>query len=119
MSDEEIQSVALDSLGEWRAACGCGTLRTEQIGEELILIGWVDVRRDHGGIVFIDLRDRTGVVQLVLDPDDSPDAHRRGHQLRHEYVVAARGKIARRPEETLNPALPTGEVELRVELRSS
>jgi aspartyl-tRNA synthetase len=115
MSLEEAKPVELSVLGDLRPTRGCGTVRKEQIGEEMTLIGWVDVRRDHGGIVFIDLRDRTGVVQLVLDPDDSPEAHQRGHHLRHEYVVAARGKIAHRPDETLNPGLPTGEVELRVE----
>jgi len=115
MSLDETKPIELADLGDWRADRGCGTLRAEQIGEEQTLVGWVDVRRDHGGIVFIDLRDRTGVVQLVLDPDDSPEAHECAHHVRHEYVVAARGKIAHRPDETLNPALPTGEVELRVE----
>jgi len=115
MSLDETKPIELADMGDWRPDRSCGTLRSDQIGEEQTLVGWVDVRRDHGGIVFIDLRDRTGVVQLVLDPDDSPEAHERAHHVRHEYVVAARGKIARRPDETLNPSLPTGEVELRVE----
>lgn len=115
MSLDETKPIELADMGDWRPDRGCGTVRAEQMGEEQTLVGWVDVRRDHGGIVFIDLRDRTGVVQLVLDPDDSPEAHERAHHVRHEYVVAARGRIARRPDETLNASLPTGEVELRVE----
>jgi aspartyl-tRNA synthetase len=75
----------------------------------------VSGRRDHGGIVFIDLRDRTGIVQIVLDPDDSPVAHQRAHALRSEWVVAVHGTLAARPEETRNLQLPTGEVELRVD----
>ncbi|MBM4270236.1 MAG: aspartate--tRNA ligase [Deltaproteobacteria bacterium] len=113
-SQSEHPEVSLDSLGDWRAERGCGTLRADAIGTELTLTGWVDVRRDHGGIVFIDLRDRTGILQLVFDPDQSPEAHRRAHALRSEYVIAVRGRIAKRPPETLNTSLPTGEVELRV-----
>ena len=114
MSTAEHPDIELDDLGDWRRDRNCGTLRSDDIGAELTVVGWVASRRDHGGIVFIDLRDRSGLVQCVFDPDDDPDAHRRAHALRSEYVLAVRGTLARRPEETLNRELPTGEVELRV-----
>lgn len=114
MSTSEHPDITLDALDDWRGDCGCGTLRAEDIGRELTMVGWVDTRRDHGGIVFIDVRDRTGILQVVFDPDDDAESHRRAHGLRSEYVVAVRGKLARRPEETLNTDLPTGEVEIRV-----
>lgn len=114
MSTSDHPDITLDSLGDWRADCGCGTLRGEDIGRELTVVGWVDTRRDHGGIVFIDVRDRTGILQVVFDPDDDAESHRRAHGLRSEYVIAVRGTLAKRPPETLNTELPTGEVEIRV-----
>ncbi|MEW6268941.1 MAG: aspartate--tRNA ligase [Thermodesulfobacteriota bacterium] len=115
VADREHPAVQLDPLGGWRRSAYCGELRASDVGRELVLMGWVAGRRDHGGIVFIDLRDRTGIVQIVLDPDDSPVAHQRAHGLRSEFVVAVHGKLAARPPETRNEALPTGEVELRVD----
>ncbi len=116
MSESAEQTgIALDALGDWRGGGGCGTWRSEHIGRSVIVMGWVDVRRDHGGIVFVDLRDRTGLLQIVLDPADGAGAHERAHALRSEWVVAARGRIAARPRETVNSELPTGEIELRVE----
>ena len=114
MSSSDHPDITLDALEDWRGVCGCGTLRAEDIGRELTMIGWVDTRRDHGGIVFIDLRDRTGILQVVFDPDDDAEAHRRAHALRSEYVIAVRGALTKRPPETLNTDLPTGEVEIRV-----
>lgn len=114
MSSSEHPDITLDALDDWRGACGCGTLRSDDIGRELTMVGWVDTRRDHGGIVFIDLRDRTGILQVVFDPDDDAEAHRRAHALRSEYVIAVRGALTKRPPETLNTELPTGEVEIRV-----
>ena len=115
MTTEETTQVATEPLGDWRRDTNCGVPRLEHVGREFTAMGWVATRRDHGGIVFIDLRDRTGILQVVFDPDDSPDAHRRAHGLRSEWVIAVRGRIAARPAETVNPDLPTGQVELRVQ----
>ncbi len=90
----------------------CGDLRTEHQGQTVTLAGWVHRRRDHGGLVFIDLRDSRGLAQVVFNPADAPDAHREAEQLRGEWVVQVTGKVQRRPEGTANPALATGEVEV-------
>ena len=92
----------------------CGELRKEHAGQQVSLAGWVHRRRDHGGLVFIDLRDSTGLVQAVFDPDEAPDAHRAVHDVRGEYVLRVRGEIAPRKAGTENPNLPTGAIELRV-----
>jgi aspartyl-tRNA synthetase len=91
-----------------------GELRADRAGEEVTVAGWVHRRRDHGGLIFIDLRDRSGLLQLVFHPEHAPDAHARAHRLRAEDVLTARGKLARREPENLNPNLPTGEIELDV-----
>ncbi|HID55426.1 TPA: aspartate--tRNA ligase, partial [Candidatus Poribacteria bacterium] len=90
----------------------CGELRMKDVGSEVVLMGWVQRRRDHGGLIFIDLRDRTGLIQLVFSQDIDPDAHQLAHRLRNEYVICVTGKLRRRPEDTINPNLPTGEVEV-------
>ena len=82
---------------------------------ETRVAGWVHRRRDHGGLIFIDLRDRTGLLQLVFRPEEAPEAHAAAHDLRAEDVLTARGRIVRREEGTINPQLPTGEIELAVE----
>ncbi len=87
-----------------------GLVRPEHVGRTLTLAGWVDTRRDHGGLVFVDLRDHTGICQLVLRPDAIPDAH----ALRNEFVVRATGEIVARAPEAVNPNLPTGAVEMQV-----
>ena len=89
----------------------CGQLNEEQIGQEVRLAGWVLNRRDHGGVIFIDLRDRTGRVQVVIDPD-APEPFAVADSARHEYVLAVKGKVRRRPEGTENPDLATGRVEV-------
>ncbi|MDJ0576949.1 MAG: aspartate--tRNA ligase [Xenococcaceae cyanobacterium MO_234.B1] len=90
----------------------CGELRAADIGKTVTLYGWVDRRRDHGGVIFIDLRDRTGTVQIVSDPQRTPDSYDNAGSLRSEYVVKIVGKVSQRPEESLNPKLPTGETEI-------
>jgi aspartyl-tRNA synthetase len=93
----------------------CGEPRPEHVGRRLALSGWVARRRDHGGLIFVDLRDRTGITQLVINPERSPASAAVAHDLRNEFVVRAEGKLVARSPETVNPAMPTGEVELQVE----
>ncbi|MBD2346597.1 aspartate--tRNA ligase [Anabaena subtropica] len=90
----------------------CGELRQENIGETVTLYGWVDRRRDHGGVIFLDLRDRSGIVQVVSDPQRTPDSYELANSLRNEYVVEITGRVTRRPEESLNTRIPTGEIEI-------
>ncbi|MGI8462314.1 MAG: aspartate--tRNA ligase [Solirubrobacterales bacterium] len=92
----------------------CGQPRPEQVGESARVAGWVHRRRDHGGLIFVDLRDRTGLIQLVFDPDESAAAKELAHGLRAEDVLSAAGEIVKRDPETVNAGIPTGEVELRV-----
>ena len=98
----------------WRDL-GAGEVRPEHVGQRLKLAGWVARRRDHGGLVFIDLRDSTGVSQLVVNPERAPEAAAAAHDIRNEFVLQAEGEIAGRAPENVNPGLPTGEVELQVE----
>jgi aspartyl-tRNA synthetase len=93
---------------------GCGEIRESDIGSRVKLAGWVFRRRDHGGLIFIDLRDRSGLCQVVFSPDVAADVHEKAHDLRAEYVIAVAGEIRRRPEGTENPALPTGMAEMYV-----
>ncbi|AIQ14041.1 aspartate--tRNA ligase [Paenibacillus durus] len=92
----------------------CGQLTTEQIGEKVTLNGWVQTRRDLGGVLFIDLRDRSGVVQIVFNPDYSGEALQIADKTRSEYVIAVTGQVVKRDPETVNPNLPTGEIEVRI-----
>jgi len=105
-------------LGDWKRSHYCGDLRKEDIGRKVCMMGWVHRRRDHGGLIFIDLRDRTGIAQLALDPDRDPQSHAKAEAVRNEFVVAAIGTVSPRPEGTVNPKMKTGEVEIEVnELR--
>ena len=98
----------------WRDL-GAGEVRPAHVGERHTLAGWVARRRDHGGLVFIDLRDQTGVCQLVINPERSPEAAAAAREIRNEFVLQAEGEIAGRDAENVNPNLPTGEVELQVD----
>jgi len=93
---------------------GCGEIRESDVGQHVSMCGWVFRWRDHGGLVFIDLRDRTGIVQIVFSPDVSGEVHERAHDLRSEYVISVNGEIRRRPEGTENPNMQTGLVEVYV-----
>ena len=101
----------------------CGELRANQIGETVTLCGWVDRCRDHGGVIFLDLRDtcgkdfvqRTGIVQIVSDPQRTPTSYQQAEALRSEYVVQIVGRVTQRPEESRNPRIPTGEIEIYAE----
>src|SRR5262245_51267897 len=90
----------------------CGELRPEDAGQEVVLAGWVNRRRDHGPLIFIDLRDRYGLTQVVFDSADAPEAHAVASEVRAEYVLQVRGLVRSRPPESLNPNLPTGPIEV-------
>lgn len=93
----------------------CGNITPENMGEKVVLTGWVQGRRDHGGLLFVDLRDRSGLVQLVFDREQHGDLFNEAEKLRSEYVLAVKGEVIARSPETVNPKLPTGEVEINVE----
>lgn len=115
---EASRSVQPDALGALRRSHAAGELSAQEIGREVVVMGWAHSYRDHGGLIFIDLRDRSGLLQLVFRPDARPEAHARAEGVRREYVLAARGTVRRRAPEEVNPKLPTGEVEVEVaELR--
>jgi aspartyl-tRNA synthetase len=103
---------AVESLGDWRRTHDCCTLTAEQIGEQVTLMGWVARRRDHGGVIFIDLRDREGITQVVFNPQHEPVPHAKAEDLRSEYVIAIHGVVQSRPEGMLNPKLKTGGIEI-------
>jgi aspartyl-tRNA synthetase len=109
------EQVQLDFLGDLRRTHTCGELRASDTGKRALLMGWVHRRRDLGGVIFIHLRDRDGVTQLVFHEDAGAELHRKAEALGAEYVIAAEGTVARRVAETVNATLPTGEVELVVE----
>jgi aspartyl-tRNA synthetase len=102
-------------LGAWRRTHSNGSLRRADVGQAVTLMGWVQTRRDLGGLIFIDLRDREGITQVVCNPKEAPEATSEAAQVRNEYVLAVRGLVAERPEGTANAKIPTGEIEVRVE----
>jgi aspartyl-tRNA synthetase len=102
----------LDFLGTLQRTHTCGELRAGDAGKHVVLMGWVNRRRDHGNLIFLDLRDRSGVTQVVLDKDLAPEGHAKAEHVRPEYVVAGKGTLRRRDANAINPKMPTGEVEL-------
>jgi aspartyl-tRNA synthetase len=109
MATERVFS---DPLGDWKRSAYCGEPRAGAVGSEMTLAGWVHRRRDHGGVIFVDLRDRGGICQVVFRPEVDPVSHEKAKQLRAEDVIAVRGTLSKRSPETINPDLATGEVEL-------
>jgi aspartyl-tRNA synthetase len=102
-------------VSTWRDTT-CGVLRAADTGRRITLAGWADTRRDHGGLVFVDLRDHTGKVQLVVNPERAPDAAATAHEIRNEFVLQAEGEVVPRAPEAVNPNLPTGEIEVQVDV---
>jgi aspartyl-tRNA synthetase len=98
----------------WRDS-GAGELRTEQVGRAVTLAGWIARRRDHGGLIFIDIRDQTGLCQLVINPERAPEAAKTAHEIRNEFVLRAHGEVVARASDAVNPKLPTGEIEVQVD----
>jgi len=103
----------IEPMGSWKKTNSCGELRKDDIGKEVILMGWAQSRRDHGGLIFIDLRDREGITQIVFDPEDSAEAHTKAHIIKNEYVLAVKGKVVSRLTGSKNPNMPTGEIEIK------
>ncbi len=99
-------------MSRWRDRRG-STLRVEDVGQTVAVAGWVATRRDHGGLVFVDVRDEEGIVQVVVNPENAPAAAEVAHQLRNEFVVSARGAVVTRSPETVNPTMPTGQIEIQ------
>lgn len=102
----------LELMGDWERTDYCGKLGTNDLEREVVLMGWVQSHRDHGGVIFLDLRDREGLVQAVLNPENSKEVHEKGEAIRDEWVVAVKGKVLKRTDETINPNLKTGEIEV-------
>ena len=109
-------SLQPDLLGDLKRTDYCGDLRTKDANREVTLMGWVQRRRDLGGLIFVELRDRQGIVQVVFNPEVSPGVHEKAQSLRNEYVVGVQGTVALRPEGTANPKLNTGEIEVIAKL---
>ena len=104
----------LDPIEDWSRTRNCGNFTIQDVNNECTLMGWVNTRRDHGGVVFIDLRDHSGITQVVFADQHSANALQKANDLRSEYVIAIRGTVAKRSEETINPKMVTGEIEIYV-----
>jgi len=102
----------VDFLGNLKRTDYCGNLRPSDVGREVVLMGWVQKRRDHGGVIFVDLRDREGIVQVVFNPEINLEVHTKAHKVRNEYVLAVKGDVTLRPPESINPDLDTGKIEV-------
>ena len=102
----------MESMGGLKRSHSCNDLGPELVGQEVTLMGWVLRRRDHGGVIFIDLRDRRGITQVVFSPEVNEPVHAKAHRLRSEWVIAVRGRVSRRPATMENPNLATGAIEI-------
>ena len=102
----------LDLTGDWKRSHSCGELTGSNVGRSVTLMGWVGRRRDHGRLIFIDLRDRDGYTQIVFNPGEDENSHKKAETLRDEFVIAVKGTVRTRPEGTINPRLSTGEIEI-------
>lgn len=102
----------VDNLGEMKRTHTCWELNIDDLGKEVVLMGWVQRRRDHGGVIFVDLRDRDGLTQVVFNPAIDPEIHKKAHALRNEFVIGVRGRVNPRPEGMTNPKLKTGAIEV-------
>ena len=96
----------------WKRTHYCAELTKSDINAEVVLCGWVNKRRDHGGIIFVDLRDRTGIAQIVFNPEVDTISHNEAQRIRSEFVICAKGKVEFRPADMVNPNLKTGEIEV-------
>jgi aspartyl-tRNA synthetase len=105
----------LELLGVWKRTDYCGNLRTTDLNREVFIMGWVQSHRDHGGLIFVDLRDREGLVQVVFNPEKSLDSHKKAETIKDEWVIAVKGIVSNRTPETINPNIKTGEVEVIAE----
>lgn len=104
----------IDFMGDWKRSSYCGFLTSADLGREVVLMGWAMRRRDHGGLIFVDLRDREGIAQIVFDPEVNAESHAKAESVRSEFVLAVKGQVIPRPEGTVNPNMKTGEVEIQV-----
>jgi len=110
----EHEEIKIDHLGDWKRTHDCGSLRADEDGKEAVLMGWVNSRRDLGNLIFIDLRDRDGITQIVFDPQVDGASHERAHALRNEWVIAVKGTVSPRLKGQENFSMPTGSIELKV-----
>ena len=109
------ETIRLDAMGSLRRSHMCGEIGNDSVGREVVLAGWVNRRRDHGGVIFVDLRDRTGIVQVVFKPEVQQEAHERAGLLRNEYVLMVRGVLENRAADSINDKMKSGRVEVNVE----
>ena len=112
---KESEDIRIDSLKDWKRTNDCGSLRKDDVGQEAVLMGWVNSRRDLGNLIFIDLRDREGITQIVFDPQVDKNSHKNAHVLRNEWVIAVKGTVSHRLKGQENFILPTGSIELKVD----
>jgi aspartyl-tRNA synthetase len=114
--DAQLSDLPLeDNLEDMRRTHSCCQLGINDVGKEVVLMGWVQRRRDHGGVIFVDLRDREGITQVVFNPEINPAVHTKAHSIRSEYVLGVRGIVDPRPEDMVNPKLKTGEIEVTIQ----